>query len=330
MKIGIIGAGGWGTALSCVLADNGFQPLIWCFESTTTDEINLNRTNSVFLPGVTLPLAIRATSALTDLHSCDILVISTPTQHIRATVSAYPELFKGKRIIDVAKGIEIGTTYRISQILEEAVGIKPENYAVLTGPSHAEEVSRRHPTTVVTASDNGMLAAEVQKIFSNKNFRVYSSVDVIGCELGGALKNVIAVAAGVVDGAGFGDNTKAALITRGLAEITRLGVAVGATQNTFFGLSGIGDLFVTCASKLSRNRQVGEYLGRGQKIDDIISSMKMVAEGVHTTRSAYELAQTHRIEMPITEQIYKLLFGGYSVKDSMEELMARETKREWL
>lgn len=330
MKFGIIGAGGWGTALSCVLAENGFHPLIWAYEVETTNDININRSNSVFLPGIKLHSSIRATSSLDELNSCDTLLLSTPTQNIRSVVSSAPELFKNKRIINVAKGIEIGTMYRVSQILQDVCSIAPDNYAVLTGPSHAEEVARKIPTTIVIASENSVYAQEIQTAFNNSYFRVYTSNDIIGCEIGGALKNVIAVAAGVIDGAGFGDNTKAALITRGLAEMTRLGVAMGAMQNTFFGLSGIGDLFVTCASKLSRNRQVGEQIGKGIPLAEIFKNMKMVAEGVHTTQSAFELSKKHNVEMPITEQMHKILFENTSALDSMKELMARKSKSEWL
>ena len=330
MKIGIIGAGGWGTALSSVLADNGFHPLIWAYEKATADDININRTNSVFLPGVMLDSSIRATNSLSELESCDILILSTPTQNIRSVAMTMPHLFKGKKIINVAKGIEIGTMYRISQILEEVCDIDSCHYAVLTGPSHAEEVARKLPTTVVVASESSLFAQEIQSALNNSYFRVYTSNDVIGCEMGGALKNVIAVAAGIVDGAGFGDNTKAALITRGLAEMTRLGVAAGAMQNTFFGLSGIGDLFVTCASKLSRNRQVGENIGKGMTLPEIFKNMKMVAEGVHTTQSAFELSKKHNVEMPIVEQMHKILFEDFTPQEAMKELMGRKSKSEWL
>ena len=330
MKIGIIGAGGWGTAIACHLVRSGYSPIIWCYESDTSKEINTLHTNSSFLPGVFLPNTLKATSNIDDLNDCDLLINSTPTQHIRPLVRRNRELFANKQILNVSKGIEIGTMYRISQIFEDVANIDMRNYAVLSGPSHAEEVARQVPTALVVASTNAAFADMIQQVFASPDFRVYSSFDVIGCELGGALKNVIALVAGILDGAGFGDNTKAALITRGLSEITKLGVAMGATYNTFYGLSGIGDLYVTCSSKFSRNRSVGERLGKGERLKDIVKGMKMIAEGVETAKSAYELSKKHNIEMPIVTKVYQVIFRNFDLKQAINQLMTRESKRECL
>jgi glycerol-3-phosphate dehydrogenase (NAD(P)+) len=218
---------------------------------------------------------------------------------------------------------------RVSEILFNVAGISPENYAVLTGPSHAEEVARKMPTTVVSSSENNDNTRLIQNVFSTNNFRIYSSNDVVGCEIGGSLKNIIAIAAGIIDGLELGDNTKAALITRGLAGMTRLGVALGSNSQTFSGLSGLGDLFVTCNSKHSRNRYVGEQIGKGRKLKEIMDEMKMVAEGIYTTESAYFLAQKHNVELPITEQIYKILFEDVQPMVAIKNLMTRPSKREW-
>lgn len=330
MKIGVLGAGGWGTALSCVLSENSVQSIIWAYEADTVSDINNHHRNSVYLPHVRLNHLITATSNFDDLRQCDIILISTPTQHIRATVEKCKDLIKSKKIINVSKGIEIGTMYRISEILEEVCDIDINNYAILTGPSHAEEVARKKIATVVTASQNLAFAQQVQQLFSNAYFRVYSSTDVIGCELGGALKNVIAVAAGIIDGGNYGDNAKAALFTRGLVEISRLSLAMGAQYNTLFGLSGIGDLFVTCSSTLSRNWQVGNRLGKKEDLKEVIGSMRMVAEGVHTTRSAYQLSQKYNIDMPIVNELYKILFENTSPDEVMGNLMSRKSKSEWI
>ena len=328
-KIGIIGSGGWGTALAQLLSENGHKATLWCHEEETAEEINKYHTNKEFLPDVNLSKSLLAVSADKKLKGQDIYVIATPTQYIRTVFEKNDFHIKDKPVINVAKGIEQKTLFRVSQIVKVAAGVSPENYVVLTGPSHAEEVARKTPTTVVAASDNYSLAKECQDIFNNEKFRVYTSEDVTGCELGGSLKNVIAIAAGIIDGLELGDNTKAALITRGLAEITRLGVALGAKQETFSGLSGLGDLFVTCNSRHSRNRSVGEKIGRGKSAEDITKDMKMVAEGVKTTESAYELGLKHDVEMPISAQMYKILFEKQKPQEAINELMTRRTKREW-
>jgi len=329
MRIGVIGAGGWGTALSIILANNGHQVHIWAFEPEVSDEINHQKTNNTYLKGVQLNYSIRASNDLESLSEEDLYVIAIPTQHIRSVLLQSGNLLRGKPVVNVAKGIEKGSLLRISQLLEEICNVKESDYAVLTGPSHAEEASRQKPTTIVAASTNIELTKLVQNSFSNESFRVYSSIDVIGCEIGGALKNVIAIAAGMIDGLSLGDNTKAAVITRGLAELSRLGVAIGANPLTFSGLSGLGDLYVTCSSRLSRNRYVGEQIGSGRKLHDIIEEMKMIAEGVSTAESAYQLSMRYNVELPITEHINNILFHDEEPLDAIRELMTRQSKGEW-
>jgi len=329
IKIGIIGAGGWGTALSVVLNCNGHQSVIWTHEENVVAEINHNRTNSTYLPGIIIPGGISATSKSSELMQCDMAVIAVPTQFIRQILSGHNFGLKGKQIVCVSKGIEQNTMMRVSEILHDILYLEPELYTVISGPSHAEEVARKTPTTVVAASVEHDSAKFVQDVFSTPFFRVYTSDDVIGCEIGGSLKNVIAIAAGVIDGLGLGDNTKAALITRGLAEISRLGITLGANPLTFSGLSGLGDLVVTCNSRHSRNRFVGEQIGKGKKIEQIISEMQMVAEGISTTRSAHFLALKHNVELPIVEQVYKIIFEDINPSEAVRELMVRQYKREW-
>ncbi len=329
LQIGIIGAGGWGSVLANILAGKRHYVSIWSFENDVVNDINKNHKNSVYLPGYDIHTNVKATSESSSLSNSDIFIQATPTQYIRQTVEKYNFDFGNKIVANVSKGIEQNSLLRISELLYDAAGIKPENYVVLSGPSHAEEVAKNIPTTVVAASENHDAAKYIQEIFTTPVFRVYTSEDIIGCELGGSLKNIIAIAAGIIDGLGLGDNTKAALITRGLAEITRLGVVLGANPNTFSGLSGLGDLFVTCSSRHSRNRFVGEQIGRGKTLADIQNEMKMVAEGVSTTNSAFALAQKHDVELPIVEQVYKILFENVKPADAIRELMTRQTKREW-
>ncbi len=327
MKTGIIGAGGWGTALAMVLAANNHQTTLWTRSEAVAREINNSHTNSVFLPGVAIPASIRATNNPSDLDETELLVIAVPTQYIRAIMNEYNFSINGKIIVSGAKGIERHTLLRVSEILADAAGVT-DKFAVLTGPSHAEEVARLMPTTVVAASTQPDIARTVQKAFTTSEFRVYSSSDVIGAELGGALKNVIAIAAGIIDGVKMGDNTKAALITRGLAEMTRFGTALGAEANTFSGLSGLGDLFVTCSSKHSRNRRVGEKIGSGKSLKEILAETQTVAEGVSTSESAFELSRKHGVEMPIVEQVYRILFDGKSPRKAINDLMMRRAKPE--
>jgi glycerol-3-phosphate dehydrogenase (NAD(P)+) len=331
MNICILGAGGWGTALGILLNNNKHNITLWEYNKEYARTLNEFRENFYFLPKVRIPKKIRISD---DIESAvdkkDLVVIATPTQFVRRVIESIAHIDLTHRIIlSVSKGIENETLMPVSRIfLDVFKKIKKKNIVVLSGPSHAEEVARKIPTAVVASSEDISNAAAVQRAFSNKFFRVYRSNDIIGVELGGALKNIIALAAGIADGAGFGDNTKAAIMTRGISEITRLGVKLGAHKHTFYGLSGIGDLIVTCMSKLSRNRFVGEEIGRGRKLKDVLADMKMVAEGVSTTKSTHELSKKLNVELPIIEQVHKVLFRGNNPHKATEILMTRGLKTE--
>lgn len=325
MRIGVIGAGAWGTALAHVAGQCSHDVVMWAREEDVVEDINTSHTNNRFLPGSALPKNVRATHNLADLAGSEIVVNAIPTQFIRAAYSSIEgaEVALNETIlVNVAKGIELGTHERLSEVFSEvAPGIKA--YAVMSGPSHAEEVVREMPTTVVCASFDMESAIIVQNAFKTDTFRVYITQDVVGVEICGALKNVIAIAAGIIDGAQLGDNTKAAVMTRGLAEISRLGQALGAEKETFFGLAGMGDLIVTCGSQHSRNRYVGEEIGRGRVLVDILADMTAVAEGVATTESALELALEAGIELPITSKVAAILFQGQEPMSAIRELMVR-------
>ena len=329
LNIGVLGAGGWGTSLALLLSNNGHSVTLWSHDKALAHSINQSRLNPDFLEGVSISDDIIVTSDSTYLSDCDWIVNTIPTQYIKDTLLNYKLPIDGKYVINGSKGIEISTQSRISELFHNTIGLDYDKFAVLTGPSHAEEVSRKTPTTIVCASENIVFAYDVQQVFSNEYFRVYASEDVIGCELGGSLKNVIAIAAGIIDGLGLGDNTKAALLTRGLAEMSRLGVAMGAKAITFSGLSGLGDLFVTCNSRHSRNRKVGELIGSGSTLDEITSHMKMVAEGVYTTKAVVELGKKYNVEIPISEQVYRILFDNVKPLDAIKDLMTRQSKPEW-
>ena len=333
-KIGILGAGSWGTALALVLQSNGHVVTLWEFRPDAAEKLNETRENTEFLAGVTIPDEIVITSSLEKACMAqDMLVIAVPS-HIVRIVGEQINALGGTNnaiIVNVAKGVENNTLLRMSQVLLETISWLSEDKVVtLSGPSHAEEVSRKIPTAIVVAGKNLETTEFVQLAFMNSVFRVYTNEDIIGVELGGALKNVIAIAAGICDGAGFGDNTKAALQPRGLAEMARLATAMAANPITFAGLSGMGDLIVTCMSRHSRNRYVGEQVGKGRSLADILEEMVMVAEGVKTTRSAYELSKRYNVEMPITEQVYQMLFENKDSKQALNELMMREPKKEEL
>jgi len=327
-KIFVLGGGGWGTAIACLLSHR-FDVSIWTFEQSVVEEINNSHTNSTYLPSIILPYSIKAVSDFTTISNSLLIVNTIPTQFIRQVFTENKINCNGKTIVNGSKGIEKTTLKRVSQIFEELDGCYNCNYAVISGPSHAEEVAHNLPTAVVAASSDWQTAKLVQEVFSASSFRVYTSDDVIGTEIGGALKNVIAIAAGIIDGLQIGDNTKAALITRGIAELQRLGVACGARPWTFSGLSGLGDLFVTCNSRHSRNRKVGELIGQGNSLENIIDNMKMVAEGVVTTDSALNLGKLHTVDLPITEQVYNILFNSLTPQAAISELMTRESKHEW-
>lgn len=327
----VIGAGSWGTALAHLLDRNGHGVRLWSFEEEVTREMITTRENKTYLPGVRLSSAVRVSSRLGEtVTGADWIVSVSPSQFVADVMGeAAPFIGEDAVVVSASKGIEISTLRRMDEILADAL---PEPIArrlvVLSGPSFAVEVARGQPTAVVAASASRDARLEAQRIFSSPSFRVYTNPDVIGVELGGALKNVIALAAGVSHGLGFGSNTQAALITRGLAEITRLGVAMGADTSTFYGLAGIGDLVLTCTGELSRNRTVGTRLGRGEALQEILSEMKAVAEGVRTTRAVRDLGRRHGVEMPIVEQVYAILENGKAPRDAVQELMTRDPKSE--
>ncbi|NIR50075.1 NAD(P)H-dependent glycerol-3-phosphate dehydrogenase [candidate division KSB1 bacterium] len=326
-KLGVIGAGSWGTALAILLNSNGNTVTLWDRDSEMLVTIESEGVNKKYLPGVSIPPGIKTETNITRLSDDNEgLVISVPSHAVRSVMSELKHVNKDTIVISVAKGIENDTLLRVSQILQER--FNATRIAVLSGPSHAEEVSKGMPTVVVCASKSLNTAKWIQSVFMSEVFRVYTHKDVIGVEIGGALKNIVAVAAGVIDGVGAGMNTKAALITRALAEITRLGTKLGADSLTFAGLSGMGDLIVTCMSKYSRNRYLGEQIGKGRKLNEILTEMVMVAEGVKTTRSAYELAAKHNVEVPIIAETYRVLFENKSPKQAVLDLMTRAAKYE--
>ncbi|MBU3741235.1 MAG: NAD(P)-dependent glycerol-3-phosphate dehydrogenase [Candidatus Kapabacteria bacterium] len=325
-RIAILGSGAWGTALALVAADAGHDVLMWAREDLVVREINQHHANP-YLANVTLPDRITATTSMDACADCPVIVVAIPTQFIRPTLGPNIDILNGAILVDVSKGIEQGTHLRVSEILDD-LGAKPSAYVVLSGPSHAEEVGRRIPTTVVAASSDARAADLVQDIFNTDVFRVYTSGDVVGVEICGAMKNVIAIAAGMIDGLGMGDNTKAALVTRGLAEIARFGCAMGAEKATFYGLAGLGDLVVTCDSKHSRNRFVGEQLGRGRALEEVLGNMSAVAEGVPTTKAVMEIASERAIELPISTKVYQIMFEGLDPRTALYELMTRPVRCE--
>lgn len=327
--VAVLGAGSWGVTLAQLLADKGHRVRVWCFLDEEAEMLRSERERSDILPGVKVPESVSiSTDAGATADGADVVLFVVPSFGVRATAERAKEAVKpGALVVSAAKGIEEGTYKRMTEVLESELG-ETRGVAALSGPSHAEEVSRKMPTTVTVASADETAAGELQELFITPYFRVYTNDDVIGVEMGAALKNVIAIASGVADGLGFGDNSKGALLTRGLAEIKRLGVNMGARPETFAGLSGLGDLITTCMSRHSRNRYVGERLGRGEKLDDIIAGMKMVAEGVRTTRTARELALARNVEMPITEEMYLVMFEGKDAREAVNDLMTREAKAE--
>ncbi len=330
MRIAVLSDGAWGTALALNLVANGHEVTQWGPFPDYLDEMARTRENARFLPGVKLPQELHFEPEMGKaVNGRELLLLATPTQYLRSVLKQLQPFLEPERqlLVNVAKGIEVESWLRISEMVAEVLG--RTRYAVLSGPSHAEEVSRRVPTAVVAASENSADAELVQRIFLNDNFRVYTSADVVGVELGGALKNVMAIAAGIIDGMKLGDNPKAAMMTRGISEMGRLGELLGGKAQTFSGLSGIGDLIVTCTSGHSRNRHVGEELGRGRKLPEILQSMGMVvAEGVPTARGAYTLARKTGAETPIIDEIYAVLYEGRDVPTAIRNLMSRTAKPE--
>jgi glycerol-3-phosphate dehydrogenase (NAD(P)+) len=329
-RIAVIGGGAWGTSLSIVLSRNERHEVrLWAYEPTVCESINRRRTNDLFLPGQRIPDLVQATNDLAQaLAGAEIVLTVMPSNHARRLYGEMrPLVSSDAMVVSATKGIEDSTYKRMTEVALETLGIR--KIAALSGPSFAKEVARGDPTAVTVASDDNELSSRIQRDFGDTRFRIYTSDDVTGVELGGSLKNVIAIAAGIVEGLDFGHNTAAALITRGLAEMTRLAVACGARRETLFGLSGMGDLVLTCTGGLSRNRTVGVELGRGRKLRDIMEGMHgMVAEGVLTTHAALGLAEKHGLEMPITEQMYLILNQEKSPKEAIRDLMNRPGKEE--
>ncbi|RNF40510.1 NAD(P)H-dependent glycerol-3-phosphate dehydrogenase [Planococcus salinus] len=329
-KVSVFGAGSWGTALSYVLAQNGHDLLVWTHRAEQAIEIN-QHSNENYLKGIRLPDGLKATSDLPEaVGHARIYVLAVPTKAIREVcVKIKENMVEPALFVHVSKGIEPDSLKRISEMIREEIPAQwIEDVVVLSGPSHAEEVVLEHPTTVTAACENTKSAERVQDLFMNHYFRVYTNKDVIGVEIGGALKNIIALAVGITDGLGYGDNAKAALMTRGLAEIARLGVKMGATPLTFSGLTGVGDLIVTCTSPHSRNWRAGNMLGKGKSLDDVLQEMGMVVEGIRTTKAAYQLAEAYNVPMPITATLYAVLFEGVSTTEAVDKLMGRMKKNE--
>ncbi len=324
--VAIIGSGGWGTALGMLCADKGYPVKMWAFEPEVVNEINTLHTNSTFLPGISLPDSMVASCSLEEvLQDQKYIITAVPSKWLRSVARQMaPFVAEDTVIISASKGIEVQNLKTLATVLEEELPmIQPGAVVSLSGPNHAEEVARHIPSGTVVATPVLRFAEEVQDLLISSTFRVYTNPDRLGVQLGGALKNVIALAAGISDGLGFGDNTKAVLVTRGLAEIARLGAALGAQTPTFAGLSGMGDLFVTAASRHSRNAWAGRELGKGRPLNEILSSTKMVVEGVETTRAAYQLGTEKGVEMPITFITNQVLFGGVSPREGVRQLMER-------
>lgn len=327
-KVCVMGAGSWGTALALLLSDKGYDVYLYMRNTSQLKEISDTGKNSKYLGEINIPKAINLSSNIEEcVKDSTAVVFAVSSQATRSAMeSVRPYISNDAIAVNVSKGLEKTTNLRISQIASEILEQNP--FVVLSGPSHAEEVAEKMPTTVVAASDDIKAAQYIQDMFSNEYFRVYTNPDVIGVELGGALKNIIAFGTGIIDGLGYGDNTKAGIMTRGIAEITRLGVAMGASISTFAGLSGIGDLIVTCTSMHSRNRRAGILIGQGKTLEQTLDEISMVVEGITATEVAYNLSKQYNVDMPITAEIYNVLFNNKKVKDSLNSLMTRTTKHE--
>jgi len=328
MKITVLGDGGWGTTLSILLFKKKYDVTLWGVFPDYISYLRDIRENKKFLPGIKIPKALKITDSLESATSgSELMVLAVPSQYLRGVLKKLKALkIKNAVFVNVAKGIENSSLRRMSEVIEDVLGKVP--VVTLSGPSIAREVAQGVPSTIVASSKDKKLAMKVQDVFTAETLRVYTSDDLVGVELGGSLKNIIAIAAGINDGLGFGANSKAALITRGLVEMARLGVAMGAKKETFGGLSGMGDLITTCISQHGRNRWLGEEIGKGKKLAEIEKETDMVVEGVATTKSVYELAKKHKIEMPIVEQIYEVLYKNKDPKKAVVELMTRQPKAE--
>ena len=332
MKAAVLGAGSWGTTLAMVLAENGHDVTLWDRREARADAMRMTRENATFLPGVRIAESVTITHRLESaVAGAGLVVFVTPTHVMRETARAVKgsgALVDGALIVTASKGFEEGTRARMSEVLVSELAAAPARVVSLAGPSHAEEVSRHVPTSIVAAGVGADACEAVQEAFVRPYLRVYTNPDLTGVELATGLKNSIAIAAGILDGLGCGDNTKAALVTRGLAEITRLGVAMGASAETFSGLAGVGDLVVTCLSRHSRNRRVGDAIGRGQSLEEALSGMVMVAEGVRTTRAAVEMGRHHGVELPIIAMVHEVLFEGHDPREAVQMLMTRPPRAE--
>jgi glycerol-3-phosphate dehydrogenase (NAD(P)+) len=329
-RIGVIGGGSWGTVLADLLAGKGFAVDLWAFEREVVEQINAFRENRLFLPGISLSPRLIASSDIEAVAADkDLLVVVVPSHVIRSTMTPLAGRLEAKTsVVSASKGIENHTLLTMTGVLKEVLSIGDERVAVLSGPSFASEVARRFPTVVTVASRHPELAELIQQVFAMNHFRVYTCADTIGVELGGSVKNVIAIAAGMVDGLGLGLNTRAALITRGMTEIRRLGKRMGANPRTFTGLAGYGDLILTCTGDLSRNHTVGQKIASGQRLSDILAQMRMVAEGVHTARSVYDLSRKLEVDMPICHQTYRILYEDLAPKEALFQLMTRGLRPE--
>ncbi|MEG1441318.1 MAG: NAD(P)H-dependent glycerol-3-phosphate dehydrogenase [Oscillospiraceae bacterium] len=326
-KISVVGSGSWGTAVAVMLAENGHDLTLWSYFEEESKNLKKLHENKPFLPGIIIPNNVNFTSDISECVNADIIITATPSHAMRATVrSLAPYVKTGQMVLNISKGLEENTHYTMSQIIHEELPLC--EVAVMSGPSHAEEVSRKIPTTNVVATQRMDMAEFIQDTLMNSNFRIYTNPDVMGVELGGSLKNVIALCAGILDGMGLGDNTKAALMTRGIVEMSRLGVALGAKAETFNGLSGMGDLIVTCTSMHSRNRRAGILIGQGMSVSEAQKTVKMVVEGVKTCKAAKELSDKVGVEMPIVNQAYKILFEGMPPAEAVPNLMGRGKKHE--
>lgn len=331
LEVAVVGAGSWGTALANLLAEKGSAVDLWVLEPEIKRQIQNQRENKRFLPGVTLSANIRPSTRLPKVISQKELVVVVVPSHVMRGVAGEMAAFLRREaaVVSASKGIENKTHLSMTGVLQDVLPkLKPSRFAALSGPSFAAEVARGHPTLVTVAATNQQLGTLIQQVFATPFFRVYTNDDTTGTELGGAVKNVIAIAAGIVDGLGFGLNTRAALITRGLTEIRRLGLKLGARPRTFTGLAGMGDLLLTCTGKLSRNHTIGEKIGRGQKLKDILADMHMVAEGVRTAKSVYNLSRKLKVDMPICHEVYHILYEDLSPRQALMRLMTRDLKQE--
>ena len=330
LRAAVLGAGSWGTAFGKVLADAGCEVTLWARRPEIATAVTEGRENTDYLPGIRLPERLRATNDAGEaLDGADLVVLAVPSQTLRENLVGWVDQIGGdSTLVSLMKGVELGTMLRMSEVIVEVTGVKPERVAVVSGPNLAREIAQEQPAATVVACTDLVRAELLQRASTTRYLRPYTNTDVIGCELGGAVKNVIALACGMTEGMGFGDNTKASLITRGLAETTRLGIALGADPMTFSGLAGLGDLVATCTSPLSRNRTFGERLGRGETIEQVVAATRQVAEGVKSCRSILDLAHAHGVDMPLTEQVVRVCHEDTPPSVALLQLMKRETKPE--